>query len=67
VTVRNAPASPDGGIIADYTASFDEPAELAARLAGTPGVIGHGLFEPAMVSIILVGRDESVEQRTLRA
>jgi ribose 5-phosphate isomerase A len=56
VTLREAPTSPDGGIIADYHAAFDDPAELAARLAATPGVIGHGLFEPRLVSEILVGR-----------
>lgn len=67
VTVRHAPISPDGGVIADYTAPFDNPAELSACLASTPGVIDHGLFEPAMVSIILIGRGETVEQRTLRA
>ncbi|HUZ51425.1 MAG TPA: ribose 5-phosphate isomerase A [Streptosporangiaceae bacterium] len=67
VTVRDCPLSPDGGVIADYTAPFRDPAELAARLAGTPGVIGHGLFGPDLVSVILVGRGETVEQRTLRS
>ena len=67
VTVRDGMLSPDGGVIADYTDAFDDPAELAARLAATPGVIGHGLFGPDLVSVILVGRGDEVEQRTLRA
>jgi ribose 5-phosphate isomerase A len=65
VTLREAPPSPDGGIIADYTKPFADPAELAARLAGTPGVIGHGLFSPDLVSVILIARGEQVEQHTL--
>ncbi|HUZ52707.1 MAG TPA: ribose 5-phosphate isomerase A [Streptosporangiaceae bacterium] len=67
VTVRDGPPSPDGGVIADYTGLFHDPAELAARLAATPGVIGHGLFGPELVSVILVGRGDEVEQRTLRS
>ena len=66
VTVRDCPLSPDGGVIADYTGAFQDPAELAARLAGTPGLIGHGLFGPELVSVILVGRGDEVEQHTLR-
>ncbi len=65
VTVRDCPLSPDGGVIADYMAAFGDPAELAARLAATPGVVGHGLFGPDLVSVILVGRGDEVEQRTL--
>ena len=49
------PPSPDGGIIADWRDPFDDPAALAAHLAGTPGVVGHGLFPPAMVSDVVVG------------
>ena len=62
VRLREAPPSPDGGIIADYAEPFADPAVLAARLAGTPGVIGHGLFSPGLVSVILIGRGEQVEQ-----
>lgn len=65
VTLREAPPSPDGGIIADYAGPFDDPAELAGRLAATPGVIGHGLFGPDLVSVVLVGRGGQVERRTL--
>jgi ribose 5-phosphate isomerase A len=51
-----APASPDGGVIADYTGSVEDPAALAARLAATPGVVDHGLFEPSLVADVVVGR-----------
>jgi ribose 5-phosphate isomerase A len=66
VTVRDAPPSPDGGVLADCQAPFDDPAELANWLAATPGVVGHGLFEPSLVSLILVGRGDGVEEISLR-
>ena len=49
------PPSPDGGLIADYLGAVGDPAALAARLSATPGVVDHGLFEPALVSDVLVG------------
>jgi ribose 5-phosphate isomerase A len=55
-----APASPDGGLIADYLGAIEDPAALAAWLSAVPGVIGHGLFEPAMVSDVLIGGDDGV-------
>jgi ribose 5-phosphate isomerase A len=67
VTMRAAPVSPDGGVLADYQAPFDDPAKLATRLSEVPGVVGHGLFSPSIVSIILIGRGNEVEQRALRA
>jgi ribose 5-phosphate isomerase A len=54
-SLRDAPRSPDGGLIADYHAGFGDPAQLSARLAGTPGVVDHGLFAPALVSEVIVG------------
>ena len=60
--LREAPPSPDGGVIADYTGAVRGPRELAARLAATPGVVEHGLFPPELVSAVLVGRGEEVEQ-----
>jgi ribose 5-phosphate isomerase A len=53
--VRDVPLSPDGGVIADYVGPVGDPAELAARLAGTPGVVEHGLFPPRMVSDVIIG------------
>ena len=65
-TVRTAPLSPDGGVLADYQGPFDDPARLATRLSEIPGVIGHGLFSPSIVSMILIGHGNEVERRTLR-
>jgi ribose 5-phosphate isomerase A len=62
VTLRDVPHSPDGGVIADYGGPVDDPRTLAARLSATPGVIGHGLFPPEMVTTVLIGRGESVER-----
>jgi len=61
VEVRDAPPSPDGGVIADYQGSTDDPGRLAIRLASTPGVVEHGLFEPELVREILVARSSGVE------
>jgi ribose 5-phosphate isomerase A len=60
--LRDVPLSPDGGIIADYHGPVDDPAELAARLSATPGVVDHGLFPPQMVAMAFVGRGESAER-----
>ena len=66
VVIRaGAPASPDGGVIADYLGSVSDPAGLSAWLASVPGVVGHGLFEPALTSDVLIGGDGTVEHRTL--
>jgi ribose 5-phosphate isomerase A len=61
------PASPDGGIIADYTGPIGDPAELAGWLSATPGVVGHGLFEPSLTADVLIARGESVEHRILHS
>jgi ribose 5-phosphate isomerase A len=66
VELRDAPASPDGGVIADYTGALDDPEELAARLSATVGVVEHGLFPPALVSDVIVGRGERAEHRSYR-
>lgn len=60
--LREGPRSPDGGVIADYLGEVGDPARLAARLAGTPGVVDHGLFPPSLVSEIVVGRGTEVER-----
>jgi ribose 5-phosphate isomerase A len=59
--LRDAPASPDGGVIADYEGSVGEPAALAAWLASVPGVVDHGLFPPELVSTVVVGRGDAVD------
>jgi len=65
VELRDGPRSPDGGVVADYTGEVGDPAELAARLSATPGVVEHGLFPPELVSDLVVGNGEVVEMRSL--
>lgn len=60
-----APASPDGGLIADWFGDVDDPAAVSAWLDSVPGVVGHGLFCPSMVSDVLVARAGEVEHRRL--
>jgi ribose 5-phosphate isomerase A len=63
VRLRDAPRSPDGGVIADYYGEFDDPETLAARLS-TTGVVEHGLFPAVMVAEVLIGRGDHVERMT---
>jgi ribose 5-phosphate isomerase A len=58
----NAPRTPDDGVLADWTAPFRDPAELAWRLAADPGVVEHGLFPPDLVSEVILGRSDGVER-----
>jgi ribose 5-phosphate isomerase A len=67
VALRDAPASPDAGVIADYDGEIDDPAELAARLEADPGVAAHGLFPPDLVSDLLIARGAEVEHRRIAA
>jgi ribose 5-phosphate isomerase A len=63
VELRDAPRSPDGGVIADYRGGgLDDPAALAARLEANPGVAAHGLFPPDMVSEVFVARGDAVDR-----
>jgi ribose 5-phosphate isomerase A len=55
--------SPDGGLIADYLGAVADPRELSRQLSDTPGVVGHGLFAPEMVSVILIAREGGVDRR----
>ena len=66
VQIRDAPLSPDGGVIADYLGEFDDPEALAATLSATPGVVEHGLFPGSMVADVLVGLGESVQHTAVR-
>ena len=65
VELRDVPASPDGGVIADYLGPVEDPAAVAAWLAATPGVVEHGLFPPELTSEVLVGRGNDVERLAL--
>ncbi|HKF81522.1 MAG TPA: ribose-5-phosphate isomerase RpiA [Solirubrobacterales bacterium] len=65
VEPRDAPRSPDGGVIADYRGGeLDNPAALAARLEADPGVAAHGLFPPDMLSEVFVARGDAVDRTT---
>ena len=65
VTLRDAPPSPDGGVIADFRGEVGDVQALAARLSATPGVVDHGLFPASMVSDVLIGLGEEVERRAV--
>jgi ribose 5-phosphate isomerase A len=62
VMVRPVPASPDGGLLADYLGPVSDPIHLARRFASTPGVVEHGLFPPELVDEILIAQGDSVER-----
>jgi ribose 5-phosphate isomerase A len=59
VTLRDAPTSPDGGVLADYRGEVAGADALADRLSSTPGVVEHGLFSPTLITKVLVGRGDS--------
>jgi ribose 5-phosphate isomerase A len=61
--LRDAPPSPDGGLIADYLGPVGDPGQLAAWLSATAGVIEHGLFAPELVSLILIAGEAGVQRR----
>jgi ribose 5-phosphate isomerase A len=65
VALREAPPSPDGGLIADYRGEVGDPMALAGRLEADPGVAAHGLFPPDLVSEVLIGNSGAVERRAL--
>lgn len=60
--LRDVPQSPDGNLIADYEGPIDDASSLATRLSSTPGVVEHGLFEPELVSEVIVGGDKGVRR-----
>ena len=62
VSLRDAPPSPDGNVIADYHGDVADPAALSAALSAMPGVVEHGLFPPWSTSEILVAHGEDVER-----
>jgi ribose 5-phosphate isomerase A len=65
--LREAPPSPDGGVIADVHESFADPAAMARQLESVPGVVEHGLFAPTLISDVLIGRGADVEHRVVRS
>jgi ribose 5-phosphate isomerase A len=65
VALRDAPPSPDGGVIADYMGAMDDPARVAEWLSAVPGVVEHGLFAPELTTEVLIGRGSEVERRVI--
>jgi ribose 5-phosphate isomerase A len=64
-SLRAAPPTPDGGVLADYHGAVGDPAALSAALGATPGVVSHGLFPPSLVSTLLVARGDEVTARAV--
>jgi len=64
VELRDAPPSPDDGLIADYRGEIGDPTALSARLEADPGVAAHGLFPADMVSEVLTGVGTTVDRQT---
>ncbi len=64
--LRETHESPDGGVIADYAGEFDDREAMAARLDAMPGVLGHGIFAPALTADVLIAAAGRVEHRVLR-
>lgn len=65
VSVRDCPPSPDGGVIADFHGSLEDPLGLGAALEAIPGVVDHGLFPPSLTSRIIIAEGASIEVRDL--
>ncbi|MBW4030132.1 MAG: ribose-5-phosphate isomerase RpiA [Acidobacteria bacterium] len=63
--LRDAPPSPDGGVLADHFALVTDPAALSARLSDVPGVVAHGLFSPSLVDEVIVGRGDECQRLRL--
>jgi ribose 5-phosphate isomerase A len=64
--VRAAPPTPDGNALVDYLGSFPDPVSLSAELDAIPGLVGHGLFPPELVSLVLVGGPDGSVNRLQR-
>ena len=62
VTLRDAPRSPEGGVIADFQGDVGDLRWLVDRFASTPGVIEHGLFPPELVWCVLVGKGSDIRR-----
>jgi ribose 5-phosphate isomerase A len=60
---RDAPPTPDGNVLVDFFGPVDDPPAVAVALQATPGVVGHGLFPPGMVSEVLVGKGSGAVDR----
>jgi ribose 5-phosphate isomerase A len=60
--LRNAPPTPDGGVLVDWRGPVEDPASLAVLLDHTSGIVEHGLFPPELISDVLIGRGRTVDK-----
>ena len=65
IRLRDGPRSPDGGIIGDWDGDLTDLIAAAAALAAIPGIVGNGLFPPAMVHDVLIARGTGIEHRAI--
>jgi ribose 5-phosphate isomerase A len=65
VVLRDAPRTPDGGVLADFLGEVGDPARLSERFDAVPGLVSHGLFPPSMVGTVFVARGDEVEARQI--
>ncbi|HEX8099165.1 MAG TPA: ribose-5-phosphate isomerase RpiA [Actinomycetota bacterium] len=56
----------DGNILLDFLGPVDDAATLTAKLDAVPGMVGHGIFPPDLVSEVIVGRGEGRADRLSR-
>jgi ribose 5-phosphate isomerase A len=63
--LRDAPRTPDGGVLADFHGAVDDPALLSERLDALPGLVSHGLFPPSMVWTVFVAHGDEVDARQI--
>ncbi|HLT28479.1 MAG TPA: ribose-5-phosphate isomerase A [Myxococcaceae bacterium] len=65
VRLRDAPPTPDGGVLADVALSLEDPLSTQRWLEGIPGVVSHGLFAPGSWDTALIARGTEVTRRSL--
>jgi len=58
-----ASATPDGNVLASFEGLVDDPIGLSSALDAVPGVVGHGLFAPELVSEVFVGSPNGEVER----
>ena len=64
--VRRDGMTPDGNVLLDFLGPVEDAAGLSATLDAVPGMVGHGLFPPELVSDVIVGRGEGHADRLTR-
>jgi ribose 5-phosphate isomerase A len=63
ITQREAELTPEGNVLVDYLGPVEDPRSMSEDLRAIPGVVAHGLFEPALVSEVLVGKPDGTVDR----